>query len=184
MDQAKMEAGIRQFLEGLGQRFAGDDLEATPARVARAWSEDLMAGYALDPDGVLTHGPAEECGGVVVVRSIRFASVCVHHLLPFFGEAAVAYLPDRRQAGLSKIGRVVEAHARRLQTQERLTSAIVGSLGRVLAPRAVLVKLEAQHTCMSIRGVRQAQSRMVTVVAAGLWDQDAAARAEILALLR
>jgi len=184
MDAAKMEAGIRLFLEGLGERFAGDDLEATPGRVARAWSEDLAAGYAEDPRALLTWGPAEEAAGPVVVRGLRFASVCVHHLLPFFGEAAVAYLPGRRQAGLSKIGRVVEAHARRLQTQERLTAAIVRSLCEVLEPRGALAMLSATHTCMSVRGVRQDQGRMVTLAAAGSWDRDPTARAEILALLR
>jgi GTP cyclohydrolase I len=184
MDPTKMEAGIRLFLEGLGRRFADDDLEATPARVARAWTEDLVAGYAVDAEALLTWGPAEQTRGPVIVRGLRFASVCVHHLLPFFGEAAVAYLPERRQAGLSKIGRVVEAHARRLQTQERLTAAIVGTLASVLQPGAAIALLSATHTCMSVRGVRQDQGRMVTVAAAGLWDRDSAARAEILALLR
>jgi GTP cyclohydrolase IA len=184
IERSKMEAGIRMFLDGLGQSFPGDDLAATPARVARAWAEDLLSGYAVDPLAVLTHAPADGAQGTVVVRGIRFASMCVHHLLPFFGDAAVAYLPDRRLAGLSKLGRVVEAHARRLQTQERLTSAILGTLVCGLEPRAAIVQLAAQHTCMSIRGVRQDQGRMVTLAAAGAWDRDPQARAEILQLLR
>ena len=99
--------------------------------------------------------------------SCRFsvASICVHHLLPFFGTARVAYLPGERLAGLSKLGRVVDAHARRLQTQEHLTAEIVASLQRALEPRGTVVLLEAQHTCMTLRGVRKEQSRMVTTAA-------------------
>ena len=179
-----MEAGVRTFLDGLDQRFAGDDLEATPERVARAWCEDLVSGYAVDPESVLTWTEVEPDGGPVMVRGIRFASVCVHHLLPFFGSADVAYLPGRRLAGLSKIGRVVDAHARRLQTQERLTAAIVGTLTTGLQPLGVVVTMRASHTCMTLRGVRKEQSNMLTLSAAGVYDADAAARAEILALLR
>jgi len=108
----------------------------------------------------------------------------VHHLLPFFGYAHVAYVPGARLAGLSKIGRVVDAHARRLQTQERLTAAIVATIDTVLAPRAVLAVLEAQHTCMTRRGVRKERSRMTTLAAAGLWAESAAEQASALALLR
>jgi len=132
-----MEAGIRVFLDALDQRFEGDDLDETPGRVARAWSEDLVAGYAIDPEAELTWGPVPAGGGPVIVRDVSFTSVCVHHLLPFFGLAQVAYLPGTRQAGLSKIGRVIDAHARRLQTQERLTAAIVNSLEAALEPRRV-----------------------------------------------
>ena len=99
MDREKMEAGVRIFLEGLGERFEGDDLEATPERVARAWAEDLTGGYALDPDEELTWMPATQQTGPVIVRGISFASMCVHHLLPFFGVAHVAYLPGERLAG-------------------------------------------------------------------------------------
>lgn len=183
MDATKMEAGIRLFLEGVGERFAGDDLEATPARVAKAWVDDLVSGYATDPDAELTWVAAPEACGPVLARDIRFASVCVHHLLPFTGIAHVAYLPGKRLAGLSKLGRVVDAHARRLQIQEHLTGRIVATLERALEPRAVLVVLEAEHTCMTLRGVRKEGSRLVTYAAAGLWDADAAARGEILDLI-
>lgn len=182
MDVAKMEAAIREFLDGLGERFEGDDLERTPARVARAWSEDLVGGYALDPAADLTWTPVEAGAGPVVVRGVRFTSICVHHLLPFFGRADVAYLPGARLAGLSKIGRVVDAHARRLQTQERLTAAIVETLRAALDPRGVLAVLEAEHTCMTCRGVRKEQSRMVTMASFGIYADDRAARGEILDL--
>jgi GTP cyclohydrolase I len=184
MDQAKMAEGIRLFLEGLDRRFEGDDQDATPARVARAWVRDLVSGYEVDPGSVLTWTPTPAGCGPVLVRSIHFASVCVHHLLPFFGVAHVAYLPGERLAGLSKLSRVVEAHARRLQTQEHLTDGIVASIDNVLEPRGVLVVMEAEHTCMTLRGVRQEQSSMVTISSAGLYDSDIGARGELLALLR
>jgi GTP cyclohydrolase I len=183
MDVAKMEAAVRAFLDALGERFAGDDLERTPQRVARAWSEDLLAGYAIDPATEMTWSPVPEGAGPVVVRRVRFASVCVHHLLPFFGDANVAYLPGDRLAGLSKIGRVVDAHARRLQTQERLTAGIVRTLDEALAARGAIAVLRAEHTCMTCRGVRKERSRMLTMASAGLYQDDPAARREILELL-
>jgi GTP cyclohydrolase I len=183
MDRDKMTEGIRIFVEGIGERFEGDDLDRTPKRVARAWAEDLIAGYGSDAERELTWSPAPEGTGLVLVRDIGFASVCVHHLLPFVGVANVAYLPGARLAGLSKIGRVVEAHARRLQIQERLTSAILGTLTDVLEPRGALVQLEALHTCMTLRGARKERSRLVTMSASGLFENDSGARREILDLL-
>jgi GTP cyclohydrolase I len=183
MDPKKMEAGIRLFLEGLGERLTGDDLEKTPARVAKAWADDLVSGYGIDPDRELTTTAAPRPCGPVLVRDIRFASVCVHHLLPFAGTAHIAYQPNDRLAGLSKLGRVVDAHARRLQIQEHLTAAIAATIDRVLLPVGCLVVLEAEHTCMTLRGVRKEGSRLVTYAATGAWDADAAARREILDLL-
>ena len=183
MDRSKMEAAVRLLLESIGQRFEGDDLEATPARVARAWCDDLVSGYAVDPVATLTWTPVEPGGGPVLVRRVRFASVCVHHLLPFFGFAHVAYAPDRRLAGLSKIGRVIDAHSRRLQTQERLTAAIVETMDAGLQTRGTIALLEAEHTCMTVRGVRKDQGRMVTLSSAGLYREDPAARNEIVGLL-
>jgi GTP cyclohydrolase I len=180
MDAAKMEAGIRLFLEGIGERFPDDDLDKTPSRVARAWVDDLIAGYAVDPQAELTWTPAPAGCGPVLLREVRFASICVHHLLPFAGAAHVAYLPGERLAGLSKLGRVVDALARRLQIQEHLTIAIAATIERALRPRAVLVVLEAEHTCMTLRGVRKEGSGLLTYAARGLWEQDAVLRNEIL----
>lgn len=177
-----MESAIRSFLEGVGERFGGDDLEATPGRVARAWTEDLLAGYAVDADAQLTWTETERQTGPVIVRGVSFSSICVHHLLPFSGFAQIAYLPRGRLAGLSKIGRVVDAHARRLQTQERLSAEILGTLVRVLEPRGALVQLSAEHICMTLRGVRKEQSRMITLVSSDLYESDVALRSEILAL--
>jgi GTP cyclohydrolase I len=183
MDREKMERGIRVFLEGVGERFAGDDLEKTPGRVASAWADDLLAGYALDPLAEITWAAAPDGSGAVFVRDVRFSSICVHHLLPFVGRAHIAYLPDRRLAGLSKIGRVIDALSRRLQIQERLTGEIVQALDRALEPRGVLVLLEAEHTCMSLRGVRKENSRMVTVAASGVLETDSSARSDVLRVL-
>ena len=178
-----MESGVRAFLEGLGQTFPGDDQERTPARVAKAWQEDLVSGYGTDPVAELTWTASPPGAGPVCVRDISFASVCVHHLLPFFGVAHVAYLPCERQAGLSKIGRVVDAFARRLQTQERLSGQIVTAVAEGLQARGAVVVLEAEHTCMTLRGVRKERSRMVTLATAGIYETDVAARGEILQLL-
>jgi len=183
MDLGKMEEGIRRFLEGLGRSADGEDLASTPGRVARAWAEDLVSGYADDPERELTWTAVEEGGGPVLVIGVSLASICAHHLLPFYGTANVAYLPGRRLAGLSKIGRVIDAHARRLQTQERLTAAIVSTLTRTLECRGVLVLLRAEHTCMALRGVRKEGSEMVTIATSGVYEDEPAARAEILSLL-
>jgi len=177
-----MREGIRAFLEGLGERFEGDDLDATPDRVARAWAEDLVGGYRGDPVRELTWTPAPEESGLVLVRDVRFASVCVHHLLPFTGTAQIAYLPGKRLAGLSKLGRVVEMFARDLQVQERLTQQVADWLEEHLAPRGVGVVLEAEHLCMSLRGVQKPGSRTVTSALHGLIRDDPRTRAEFLAL--
>jgi len=176
------------FIEGLqldraGGRFDGDDLDKTPARVAKAWREDLLVGYTQDPGEQVTWTPAPAGSGPVLVRQISFASICIHHLLPFHGVAQVAYLPGQRLVGLSKIGRVVDAHARRLQTQERLTAGIVDTLYTALEARGVVATLTAVHTCMTLRGVRKEQSKMTTLATAGIYADDAAARREILDLL-
>jgi GTP cyclohydrolase I len=183
MDSSKMEEGIGRFLEGLGERFPGDDLDETPSRVARAWIEDLVSGYGIDPVAELTWTDVAAGSGLVAIRDVRFASVCVHHLLPFAGRAHVAYLPGARLAGLSKLGRVVDALARRLQIQERLTAQIVDALWDGLEPRGVLVVLEAEHTCMTLRGVRKEGSRLVTEAARGIYQDDPSARREVLAVL-
>jgi GTP cyclohydrolase I len=183
MNRAQMEEGIRLFLEGVGERFPGDDLESSPARVAQAWHDDLLSGYHLDPDGEMSWTETVPEAGPVLVRDIAFSSVCVHHLLPFVGRAHVAYFPERRLAGLSKIGRVVEAHARRLQIQERLTSEILGTIDRTLEPGGALVVVEAEHTCMALRGARKAGAQLMTLASSGTFRDDPAARAEVLQLL-
>ena len=183
MDRSKLEQGVRIFLEGLGLDCEREDLARTPERVARAWSDEIVSGYSVDPDAVLTYSPIEPGSGPVLVRGISLASVCLHHLLPFFGVAHIAYLPHRRLAGLSKIGRVIDAHARRLQTQEELTRSVVSTIERTLEPVGAIALLEAEHTCMTLRGVRKETSRMLTIAATGIYDSDPGERAQILQLL-
>jgi GTP cyclohydrolase I len=167
-----MRDAVRAFLAGVGERFDGDDLDATPDRVARAWTEDLLAGYGKDPVEELTWTETPEGSGLVLVRDVRFASVCVHHLLPFAGTAQIAYLPGRRLAGLSKLGRVVDLYARRLQIQERLTRQVLDAIESALQPRGALVLLEAEHTCMTLRGVRKEGARLTTLAASGALETD------------
>ena len=139
-----------------------------------------MSGYGVDPAAELTYVAAPQGGGPVIVKDIRFSSVCVHHLLPFSGLAHVAYLPAARLAGLSKLGRAVDALSRRLQIQEHLTASIASAIEKALAPRAVLVLFDAEHTCMTLRGVRKEGSRLVTYAARGIWADDVAGRREIM----
>lgn len=158
-----------------------DGLADTPARAARAWGE-LTAGYDAQPD--LTTFDAAGYDEIVVVRAIPFYSLCEHHLLPFHGVAHIAYLPGERILGLSKFSRLVDLYARRLQVQERLTMQIAAHLVDALRPRGVLVVLDAEHLCMTMRGVRAAGSRTTTSVVRGRFRESDAARAEALDLLR
>jgi GTP cyclohydrolase I len=183
MDRKKIHNGIKLFLEGIDQPFEGGHLDETPERVTRAWADELLAGYVVDPAEALTWSETRDGGAVVLVRNIRFSSICVHHLLPFAGVAAVAYLPKRRLAGLSKIGRVVEAFARRLQIQERLTEQVADCIATVLESHGALVLLEAEHTCMTLRGAKKEGSRLVTMSSHGVYSSDADARREILDLI-
>ena len=178
-----MTEAVRSFLAAIGHDEA-DDVGRTPERVAQAWYDDLVSGYRTDPEKILTWTPVAPGGGTVLVRDISFASICAHHLLPFSGRAHVAYLPGERLAGLSKIGRVVDAHARRLQTQENLTAAVADTLQEILRPRGVLAIVRAEHTCMSLRGVRKEQAEMLTVETRGIYRDDAATRSDVLGLLR
>jgi len=183
MDRKKIHAGIELFLEGIGEPFEGGHLDETPERVTRAWADELLAGYAVEPAEALTWSDTRDGGAVVLVRNIRFSSICVHHLLPFAGVANVAYLPKRRLAGLSKIGRVVEAFARRLQIQERLTEQIADCIATVLEAHGALVLLEAEHTCMTLRGAKKEGSRLVTMASRGAYSADTVARREIMDLI-
>lgn len=183
MDKEKLETAIENFLSGLGVELDDPGVARTPSRVARAWGDELVSGYKTDPEEVLTWTPVEGQCELIVLHGVSFTSICKHHLLPFSGTARLAYMPVARQAGLSKLGRVVDAHARRLQTQEALTSAIVQTIDSVLQPSGVLVVLEAEHTCMTIRGVRKKGSKMLTLASAGCYRSDPALRGEVINLL-
>ena len=159
-----------------------DGLEETPARVARMYAE-LFAGLHRDPRELLQKTFKQKYDEMVVVRDIRFESVCEHHLLPFFGKAHIAYLPQGRIVGLSKLPRVVEVLARRPQVQERMTEELADLLMAELDARGVGVVLEATHTCMTIRGVRKPDSVCTTSAMRGIFRDNQATRSEFLALI-
>ena len=158
-----------------------DGTRDTPLRAAKAWDE-LTSGYAIDVPALFKTFDAEGYDEMIAVAGIPFTSLCEHHLLPFVGEAHVVYLPNERVVGLSKIPRIVDAYARRLQQQERLTSQIADALEQLLNPLGVLVLCEAQHSCMTSRGAKS-QGRMRTSVTRGAMREQPASRAEAFALI-
>jgi len=179
----RVEAAVREILDEIGEDPDRDGLLGTPARVHRMYTE-LTAGYHVDPARLINGAIFEEdYSEMVVVKDIPFYSLCEHHLLPFFGSAAVAYIPRGRLIGLSKVPRVVEMYARRLQVQERLTQEIADFLQDNLQPQGVGVVLEATHLCASMRGVRKPGTVMTTSAVLGLFRSRDKTRAEFLAHL-
>lgn len=180
-----IEGSIYDILEAIGEDPERDGLKETPARVAKSYLEDFCRGYEENPLDFLKTFDNHSYSGIVLLKDIEFTSLCEHHLLVFQGHVHVAYIPsENRIVGLSKIGRVVEAYARRLQVQERLTSQIADCLDKGLKPKGVLVTIAAEHSCMSIRGIQKAGSLTVTSEIRGLFQKDASAKAEVFQLLR
>jgi GTP cyclohydrolase I len=178
-----LAAAVRAFLEALGRNPEASQLCDTPARVAEAWRH-FTGGYESSAKAVFSEGVFEdEYDGMVLVRDIDFFSVCEHHLVPFYGKCSVAYVPARRVAGLSKIARLVELHARRLQVQERMTREIARDMQTHLKPKGVAVHIEARHLCMAMRGVEQKNSDVVTAHSLGVFKTDPALAAELHAAL-
>ena len=184
MDTAKIEEGVRLILEGIGEDPDREGLLKTPHRVAKMY-EEVFAGMTEDPavhfETTFDEGHQE----MVIVKDIPFYSMCEHHLVPFFGKAHVAYIPgpEGRICGLSKLARLVDAYAKRPQVQERLTSQIADTLVRELKPTGVLVVLEAEHMCMSMRGVKKPGAMTTTSAARGLFEKRDATRAEAMSLI-
>ena len=184
VDLEKVEKATRMLLEGIGEDPDRPSLKETPNRVARMWQE-LMAGMDQSADEIMKAIFVEEYDEIIILRDIPLVSMCEHHLVPFIGRAHVAYLPTPgRVTGLSKLARVVNMHARRLQVQERMTAAIADDIMRTLGPRGVMVVIEAEHLCMTIRGARKPGAVTVTSVVRGLFRENDATRMEALALLR
>lgn len=174
---------IRELLVHIGEDPEREGLERTPERVARMWSE-LTAGYRVDPKALVNDALFDvSYDEMVVVRDIELYSMCEHHLLPFYGYAHVAYIPNGRVLGLSKIPRVVEMYARRLQVQERLTEQIAQFLDDLLHPQGVAVVVEAAHMCAMMRGVKKANARMVTSAMRGVFKTSTRTRSEFLSLI-
>jgi GTP cyclohydrolase I len=182
VDVARIEKAVREILLAVGENPEREGLLRTPNRVARAYAE-LMAGLQDDPRRHLKTVFRERYDEVVLLRDIEFHSLCEHHLLPFTGRAHVAYLPDGKVVGLSKLARLVEGYARRPQVQERLTTQIADALMEELNPMGAACVIEAVHTCMTIRGAKKHGSIMVTSALRGIFKENPSSRAEILALM-
>ena len=185
VDQTRLTAAVRELLFALGEDPDRDGLQATPSRVARMYAE-VVSGMEEDPAAHLSTVFAVDHDELVLVRDIAFSSMCEHHLLPFIGRAHVGYIPgpSGMVTGLSKLARLVDGYARRLQVQERLTTQIASAIERALAPTGVIVVLEAEHLCMSIRGVAKPGAETVTSAVRGQFRTDARARGEALSLIR
>jgi GTP cyclohydrolase IA len=184
-DQARAESAIRELLLACGEDPEREGLRDTPARVARAYRE-LFAGMYTDPDSVLAKTFDESHEELVLVTDIPMFSFCEHHLLPFHGVAHVGYIPNEqgRVTGLSKLARLVDLYAKRPQVQERLTSQVANAMVRRLEPRGVIVVIEAEHLCMSMRGVRKPGARTTTSAVRGMLRDSATSRAEALDLIK
>ena len=183
MDRKKIEEGVRLILEGIGEDADRPGLQETPRRVADLYSE-IFSGVDLDPMQYLVPVDGETHEEMVLIREIPLYSVCEHHRLPFAGMAHVAYIPEGgRIVGLSKIVRVLEAYASRPQVQERLTTQVAESIMKGLNPKGVMVVIEAEHLCMSMRGVRKPNSITVTSAVRGSFRRDERTRSETLALI-
>jgi GTP cyclohydrolase I len=178
------EAAVRTLLRWAGDNPEREGLRGTPDRVVRAY-EEWFHGYAEDPEELL-HRTFEEVEGydeIVVLKDIRFESHCEHHLAPIIGRAHVAYLPDRRVVGISKLARLVEVYAKRLTIQEKMTSQIANTLEAVLKPRGVAVVIDATHQCMTTRGVHKPGVSLITSRMLGAFRDDPTTRRELLAIL-
>lgn len=182
VDIPRIERAVREILLAVGEDPDREGLIKTPNRVARAYGE-LMAGLQDDPKRHLKTVFTEEYDEVVLLRDIEFHSLCEHHLLPFTGRAHVAYLPDGKVVGLSKLARLVEGFARRPQVQERLTTQIADALMEELSPIGSACVIEATHTCMTIRGAKKHGSTMVTSALRGIFKENPSSRSEILTLM-
>lgn len=182
-DLEKIEAGVKMILEGLGEDISRPGIEATPARVAKMYAE-ICAGLHTDPQQYIKIVPAETHEEIIIVRDIAIFSLCEHHLVPFFGVAHIAYIPNEgRIVGLSKLARVADMFARRPQIQERLTTQIADLIFEGLQARAVMVIVECEHLCMAMRGIRKPGAKTITSAVRGAFRDDQKLRAEALALI-
>ncbi len=184
MDTQKLIQAVRLFLEGIGEDPNRPGLIDTPQRVA-SMCEEIYAGIGKDARGEIEVLKSEGHDEIVLLKDIPFYSVCEHHLLPFIGVAHVAYIPQGgRITGISKLARVVESHAKRLQVQERLTTDIADSIMEALKPKGVMVIIQAEHLCMTMRGIKKPGSKVLTSVVRGIFRDNPATRAEALSFIQ
>lgn len=171
MDQEKIKQGVRLLLEGIGEDITREGLLETPDRIARMY-EEICGGMQEDPAEHLKKTFHVENNDMVVEKDITFYSTCEHHMLPFYGKVHIAYIPDGKVVGLSKLARTVEVYAKRLQLQEQMTAQIAEALMEHLKPKGVLVMAEAEHMCMTMRGIKKPGSKTVTIVKRGVFKEN------------
>jgi len=182
MDKKKIEKGIRLVLEAVGANLKLKDIATTPKRVAEMY-EEILAGQFKNASSELEVVLEQKHDEIILLKNIPLYSICEHHLLPFIGKAHVAYLPDKRITGLSKIARVVDILSKRLQVQERLTTEVADVIMKKLKPKGVMVVVEAEHLCMSMRGVKKPGALTTTSVVRGVFRSNAKSRQEVLGLI-
>lgn len=182
IDSERIKKAVREILLAVGEDVEREGLKDTPDRVARMYAE-LLGGMREDPEKHLRSVFTETYEEIVLLRNIPFYSICEHHMMPFIGSAHVAYLPSGKVLGVSKLARIVDSFARRLQTQERLTYQIADFLKTNLKSQGVAVVLEASHSCMTIRGIKKPGSTMVTSALRGIFKRDPKSRSEIMSLM-
>lgn len=183
MDHDKIEQAVKLFLEGIGEDTTREGLLDTPRRIA-VMCEELFGGYEMDAAEPLSRTFHSETGDMVMEREIPFYSVCEHHLLPFFGKVHIGYIPDGKVVGLSKLARTVEVYARRAQIQEQLTSQIADAVMDQLSPKGVMVMTEAEHLCMSMRGVKKPGTKTSAYAARGVFEGNAAWQQMFMSMLQ
>lgn len=171
MDREKIMEGVRLILDGIGEDVTREGLLETPERVAKMY-EELAGGYADSASTHLAKRFDVENNDIVLEKDIEFYSLCEHHMLPFYGRVAIAYIPDGEVIGLSKMARTVEVFAKRLQLQERMTAQIADAFMEELNPKGVMVMIEAEHMCMTMRGIKKPGTKTVTVMARGSFEND------------
>ncbi len=176
---------IRGILEHIGEDVNREGLKETPPRVAKAY-EELFCGYHRDPKDILKtfKDGAQKCDEVIILTGIEFVSFCEHHLMPFYGSAHIAYIPNGRIVGISKLARLLEIYARRLQVQERMTEQVTLALDQRLKPKGSACIVEASHSCISCRGIGKQHSKMITSSMTGVFRKNPAARTELLTLIK
>lgn len=182
MDREKIKEGVRLILEGIGEDTGREGLLETPDRIARMY-EELAAGYQEDASEHLEKRFHVEQNDMVLEKDIHFYSFCEHHMLPFYGTAAIAYIPNGEVVGLSKIARTLEVYAKRFQLQERMTAQVADVFMEELKPQGVMVLIEAEHMCMTMRGIKKPGTKTVTVITRGVFDGNEALQNQFYRML-
>lgn len=183
MDKNKIEDAVRLFLEGIGEDVNREGLLETPSRIS-AMCEELFGGIGQDAKEHLSKTFTAKNNEMVVEKDITFYSMCEHHFLPFYGKVHIAYIPDRKVVGLSKLARTVEVYARRAQIQEQMTSQIAEAVMEFLKPKGVMVYVEAEHMCMTMRGIKKPGSKTISYVAKGEFEENEALQQTFFQLVR